>query len=170
MCALTTSPQVGGTISRGTTSIVSRSSTPYTALINGRRHTGQSIVVNGDGQVLVDGAVVLADTEDDKKIIYRDLRITVEGALTGYIKTTSGAVTVTGDCYGAVSSTSGNVDVRGNAGGRVRSTSGNINVGGSVAGDAHTVSGNVTAKKKNKPPTVPAAIMARPLGGGVHKK
>ena len=92
--------------------------TTGTVRINGKTYTGNSIIVESDGTVTVDG---------------KTSRLEIIGNIT---------VTVEGECD-KVCAASGDIEVRGNVG-SVSAVSGDVIVHGDVYGSVSTVSGDVT--------------------------
>lgn len=108
--------------------------------VNGRTITltGRNVVIN-DGELWVDGVKVEDDTDDDRKVVYRD--VIVEGNCDS-VQTDSGNVSVRVDS-GSINTLSGDVTVHGDVDGNVKTMSGDVECG-SVSGSVGTMSGDVS--------------------------
>lgn len=124
-----------------------------TAVINGLSYRGKSIVIDIDGQVIIDGSVVgnkligpinIQVVGDCNEVGSCSGNIEIKGDVTGDAESTSGNVTVTGSAY-SVSTTSGDANIGGEVKGDVETVSGDITCG-NIAGDVETVSGDIRRK------------------------
>lgn len=102
--------------------------------INGRSYRGNSIHIDGDGSVTVDGV------KQDGGALVGPVSVHVTGDAE-HVETRSGDITISGSA-GSVSSTSGDIQC-GNVAGSVSAVSGDVRCG-AIGGSVSTVSGDIT--------------------------
>lgn len=103
--------------------------------INGKSYNGNSIYVDGNGNVTVDGV------KQDESIV-GEVNVVLHGNA-DMVQTTSGTINVAGDVNGSVSASSGSITVGGDVKKNVSTSSGNVKVSKGVGGNTTTTSGNI---------------------------
>lgn len=108
--------------------------------------TGESMLIK-DGKMYINGKLQGEDakSEDEKKVVYRDLVIEFKGKAESIKAEGNVRVDVTGD-VGSISSTSGNIVVEGHVLGDARTMSGNITAS-AVHGSVSTMSGDINVTR-----------------------
>lgn len=101
-------------------------------IIDGREFSGNTVSIDGKGNVVVDGVVQSGS-------LVGPIRIEVFGNVES-LENTSGDVKVNGDC-GSISTVSGDVDAKA-VSGSVTTVSGDV-MCSSIAGNVETVSGDI---------------------------
>lgn len=106
--------------------------------IDGVSYSGNNIVINGNGDVLVDG--VFQETVESKNIT-----VYVNSKSCGDITTSYGDVKIeTGCVVGDIKTVSGDVTCHSNVDGSVNTVSGDVTTFGNIHGNVKTVSGDIS--------------------------
>ena len=103
--------------------------------INGRLYSGNSVVIDGGGHVVVDGV------QQDGAPLVGPISVSVAGDV-DQLELTSGDVTVHGSAQ-SIKTTSGDVAVSGGVSGSVSTISGDVRAA-SIGGPVSTISGDVS--------------------------
>lgn len=104
--------------------------------INGVNYSGTNIIMDGNGNLIIDGESVMQIQE---KVV----NVNIEGDV-DEVSTTNGGVTVEG-AVGSVETTNGDIDIDGDVAKDVRTTNGNV-IARVIHGSVKTVNGNIKTK------------------------
>ena len=102
--------------------------------INGKKYSGNSIVIDLEGNVNIDGNLI--------ELSEKKISIKVEGNLENLNVSKCDTIQVTGNCN-EVNSLSGYLSVSGNITGNINTVSGEVKCRGRIAGTVQTVSGSI---------------------------